>query len=323
MKMLTKDRGIFLLCTLVIFLLIPGSLYAENSDFSKTFFFRDTRPGHEVEGCITFDLTTPGTSCKREIDLGESVCYRGAITDWHFITEWATFPYPEHPVYGSWSDSVANGDIWVWNDLQRCTWYNATGCRRYSPDIEDAIWFTAENNEEVFEIWDLIIWGSTTNMVTSSEMPLAVPPISEIFRISFSYSKDFSFDVISYTSNDIELVVDQEAPVISSVTANPNKLWPPNHKMVPVTVTVDSMDNCDSTCQIISVASNEPVNGLGDGDTAPDLVITGDLAVELRAERSGKGNERIYTITVECADSSGNSATDTATVTVLHDKGKK
>ena len=118
-------------------------------------------------------------------------------------------------------------------------------------------------------------------------------------------------------------VVDEEAPVISSVSANPNKLWPPNHKMVPVTVAVDATDNCDSVCQIISVTSNEPVNGLGDGNTAPDWVITGDLTVKLRAERSGKGNGRIYTITVECADSSGNNSTDTAKVTVPHDKGKK
>jgi putative pyrroloquinoline-quinone binding quinoprotein len=120
-------------------------------------------------------------------------------------------------------------------------------------------------------------------------------------------------------------VVDEEAPIISSVTANPNKLWPPNHKMVPVVLAVDATDNCDSEpiCQIISVASNEPVNGLEDGNTAPDWVFSGDLTVKLRAESFGTGSGRIYTITVECADSSGNSSTDTATVTVPHDKGKK
>jgi hypothetical protein len=48
-------------------------------------------------------------------------------------------------------------------------------------------------------------------------------------------------------------VVDEEAPVISSVSTSPNKLWPPNHKFVPVVLTVDASDNCDSTCQIISV----------------------------------------------------------------------
>ena len=117
-------------------------------------------------------------------------------------------------------------------------------------------------------------------------------------------------------------VVDEEDPVISSVAANPNKLWPPNHKMVPVTVAVDDSDNCDSVCQIVLVESNEPVDGLGDGNTAPDGVITGNLTVKLRAESSGTNSGRIYTITVDCADSSGNSSTDTVKVTVPHDKGK-
>jgi hypothetical protein len=113
-------------------------------------------------------------------------------------------------------------------------------------------------------------------------------------------------------------VVDQEAPTISSVSATPNVLWPPNHKMVPVTVAVDATDNCDSACQIASVSSNEP-----GGKTAPDWKITDDLTVNLRAERLGKGYGRKYTITVVCTDQSGNSSTDTAKVTVPHDKGKK
>ena len=93
--------------------------------------------------------------------------------------------------------------------------------------------------------------------------------------------------------------------------------------MVPVILAVDATDNCDSVCQVISVESNEPVNGLGDGNTAPDWVITGDLTVKLRAERSGTGSGRIYTITVKCTDQSGNSSTDTAKVSVPHDKGKQ
>ena len=118
-------------------------------------------------------------------------------------------------------------------------------------------------------------------------------------------------------------VVDEEAPVISSVTASPDRLWPPNHKMIPVVLAVDATDNCELVCQIESVASNEPVNGLGDGDTSPDWVITDDLTVNLRAERSGAGSRRIYTITVECKDESGNSSTDTTEVTVPHDNGNR
>jgi hypothetical protein len=119
-------------------------------------------------------------------------------------------------------------------------------------------------------------------------------------------------------------VVDTAAPVISSAFASPNVLWPPNHKMVPVTVAVSASDLCDAalTCQILSVTSNEPVDGLGDGDTAPDWQITGPLTVNLRAERSGKGSGRVYTITVQCSDDSGNSSTKTTTVMVPHDQRK-
>lgn len=118
--------------------------------------------------------------------------------------------------------------------------------------------------------------------------------------------------------------VDTEPPTISSVTASPSVLWPANHKMVPVTVAVVASDNTGvASCRIISVTSSEPDSGLGDGDTAGDIQITGDLTLLLRAERSGKGEGRTYTIVVECKDEMGNAATATTTVTVPHDRGKK
>jgi hypothetical protein len=112
---------------------------------------------------------------------------------------------------------------------------------------------------------------------------------------------------------------------IKSATASPSLLWPPNHKMVPVRVRFTTQGNCKEglSCKITSVNSNEPVNGLGDGDTAPDWAITGDLSVNLRAERSGTGSGRGYTITLTCTDVFGNSSTGTANVTVPHDRGKK
>jgi len=59
---------------------------------------------------------------------------------------------------------------------------------------------------------------------------------------------------------------------------------------------------------------------LGDGDTAPDWSITGNLRLNLRAERSGTGGGRLYTIKVRCTDASGNSATKDAIVAVPHNK---
>jgi len=130
----------------------------------------------------------------------------------------------------------------------------------------------------------------------------------------------------SASCNATITVVDDEAPVIGEVSASPNILWPPNHTMVAVAVAANAMDNCGArpACRIVSVSSNEPINGLGDGDTAPDWIINGeDLAVTLRAERSGKGSGRIYTLTIQCMDASGNNSLKTTAVTVPKDQGKK
>ena len=116
------------------------------------------------------------------------------------------------------------------------------------------------------------------------------------------------------------LVKDTSGPAIASVTADPSVLWPPDHKMKPVAVAIASSDNCPgTTCRIILVSGNEPLNGPGDGNSAPDWEITGDGTVSLRAERSGTGPGRVYTITVECTDASGNKTRSTTSVAVPHD----
>jgi hypothetical protein len=117
-------------------------------------------------------------------------------------------------------------------------------------------------------------------------------------------------------------VIDNEAPRITNVTTNQPTLWPPNHKMKDVTVTINSSDNCGgsstSSCKVTSITSNEPLNGLGDGNTEVDYEIVGDNLVRLRAERSGTGEGRLYTLTVTCTDGSGNTSTATTEVRVAH-----
>ncbi|HEY8646916.1 MAG TPA: carboxypeptidase-like regulatory domain-containing protein, partial [Gaiellaceae bacterium] len=118
--------------------------------------------------------------------------------------------------------------------------------------------------------------------------------------------------------------VDTTPPAISKLTASPNVLWPADHKLVPVTITATATDNVDPspTCAIASVTSSEPVDGLGDGDTSPDWILTGPLTLQLRAERSGTGPGRTYTITVACKDAAGNSSHADVTVTVPHNAPK-
>lgn len=112
-------------------------------------------------------------------------------------------------------------------------------------------------------------------------------------------------------------VLDTTPPVISLVEPSITNIWPPNHQMVPVTITVVATDNVDPNpvSTIISVTSNHPNDISGDGSTSPDWVITGPLTVNLRAERV-TNNDRTYTITVKSTDASGNSSTATTVVTV-------
>src|SRR5688500_2318083 len=112
-------------------------------------------------------------------------------------------------------------------------------------------------------------------------------------------------------------VSDKTAPTISNPTASPNSLWPPNHKFRDVRVNYTTMDNCPGpvSCQL-TVKSNEPVNSIGDGNTAPDWIVVNANNVKLRAERAGPLSGRVYTIAVTCQDRFGNVSEKTTTVTV-------
>src|SRR5215211_7604077 len=90
-------------------------------------------------------------------------------------------------------------------------------------------------------------------------------------------------------------------PPTITCSASPNQLGPPNHQLVTVRVTVTANDTGGSGLAgvaLVSVTSNEPDNGLGDGDTANDIqgwvAGTDDREGQLRAERAGGGSGRVY-----------------------------
>lgn len=115
---------------------------------------------------------------------------------------------------------------------------------------------------------------------------------------------------------------DTTPPTIAGVEASRTRLWPPNHRLIPITFAVSATDACTRvTSRILDVTSDEPVNGTGDGNTSPDWLVTGPLAVSLRAERAGNGDGRVYTIRFASADSVGNQSVAWTTVVVPHDQG--
>jgi len=120
-------------------------------------------------------------------------------------------------------------------------------------------------------------------------------------------------------------VIDTTPPDIN-ISLAPALLWPPNHRLMDIEATVTATDACGSTTvELITITSNEPDDGPGDGATTGDIqaavVGSADFDFALRAERSGDGNGRVYTVVYTATDGAGNQASTSSIVVVPHDQG--
>ena len=176
-----------------------------------------------------------------------------------------------------------------------------------------------------------VVWALNGSMVQTNRIPPGPPPT--MTNVSFTAELPLGTNLVevavansssntAYCSTTVT-VVDTIPPVIQSASASPNILWPPNHQMTTVAVNAVVTDNCGpATWKIIGVQSNESVIGPGAGNTATDWQILDNHTVALRAERSGTGSGRIYTITIQAEDVVGNLSTGMVTVTVPRSMGK-
>jgi hypothetical protein len=122
------------------------------------------------------------------------------------------------------------------------------------------------------------------------------------------------------------LTVNNGTPVIT-LSSTSATMWPPNHQYQTFNVTdfvASASSSCDSSVDINDVviqkvSSDEPEENAGgaDGNTLNDIVIAANCkSVQLRRERDGNLNGRVYTITFKVTDSFGNSSTATVKVSV-------
>ena len=181
-------------------------------------------------------------------------------------------------------------------------------------------------------------WTNVWNFAGNSQIGIDERDVTSCLQstdnlVGFQSSGDYM-----EASNAFLVVKAETTPPDISVTVSPNTLWPPNHKMVDIVATVTVSDDCDPNPVVIlaNVTSSEPDDAQGkpwdkedgtsgDGNTANDIqgadIDTEDYEFQLRAERAGKGDGRVYTITYTATDASGNSASASATVTVPLDIG--
>lgn len=171
--------------------------------------------------------------------------------------------------------------------------------------------------------------GATASDSCDSSVPVVVTGSVDVetpgtYTLTYNASDDSNNQADTVTRT--VTVVDTTAPTITLKNVNIS-FWPPNHNFRTVTVAdlvAGASDGCDETIDandvfISQVSSDEAVNGNGDGNTSPDIVIAAACkSVNLRSERAGNGNGRVYTITFKVRDASGNVGTATAKVTVPH-----
>ena len=109
------------------------------------------------------------------------------------------------------------------------------------------------------------------------------------------------------------------APDCSAAVASPIKVWPPNGKLVPISIQgVADPDNDPVTLTVTGVHQDEPLSRIG----TPDATGIGTPAASIRADRSGKGDGRVYHLSFEALDPLGASCTGTVRICVPHDQGR-
>ena len=111
-------------------------------------------------------------------------------------------------------------------------------------------------------------------------------------------------------------------PVCTAATSGLGTLWPPNHKYVAGQIAgVTDPDGDPITLTINGITQDEPVNSTADGNTSPDATIGSGGAFQVRAERSGQGDGRVYRVAFTATDGLGGECSGAGRIGVPHDQG--
>jgi hypothetical protein len=175
--------------------------------------------------------------------------------------------------------------------------------------------------------------GATASDSCDSSVPVSVSGVvnaNAVGTYTLTYNASDDSGNAAVTRTRTVNVVDTTAPTITTNGQTPS-VWPANHKYKTFNVTdfvTGVGDSCNTSLGVSSVVvekvtSDEVENGNGDGNTSDDIVIAANCkSIQLRAEREGGGNGRVYTITFKVKDASGNVGRKTAKVVVPHNPGE-
>jgi probable HAF family extracellular repeat protein len=203
------------------------------------------------------------------------------------------------------------------------------GYREVGASIHGFLWTAAGGMVDLGEsqatgLNDLtqVVGGDPPYVWTSSGGRMLLPTLPPVFGLT-GLPRDINNHrlVVGYHfapgGSHAVLWCESRPPVITSTAGEPDVLWPPNHQMITVRVNYTATGSCGAAVTTtISAVSSEADNGIGDANFPNDIVIVDPRTVLLRAERSGRGNGRVYTMTIRAVDQFGLETTADVTVTV-------
>ena len=166
--------------------------------------------------------------------------------------------------------------------------------------------------------------GVTVNGTRNDGQPLNAPyPVGT--TLILWKATDTSNNMASCTQTIV--VNDVEAPVITA-SVEESCLWPPNHDLTNVGLSLAVSDNCTAASAIavtVKVTSDErpEIGTKGDGNFSPDARVTGtgvNRLVRIRRERMGGGDGRVYLIRITATDQYNNTSLKVLRVDVPSDQ---
>ena len=117
-----------------------------------------------------------------------------------------------------------------------------------------------------------------------------------------------------------ELVLNED-PICTDASPSIDSIWPPNHMFVDISINgVTDPDGDPVTITVDAITQDEPNSGVGDGDQSPDGAGVGTDTAQIRAERDGTSDGRVYVISFSADDGNGGTCNGSVQVGVPHDQ---
>jgi hypothetical protein len=272
-----------------------------------------------------FNLTTPGVVLKVGEHFWTSLTLNtNAGVAWDYHMSWG-FQHSDNKGCKFYAMAVHDGNVGGLTNAAPTVAATGAGVYQVSSPVMVGGQIHDRDGDQISYSW--VINGST--VITSGTIPAPkakVPYFLDQVPFNLSAGKYIitlkaSDGVNKEVSSDVLIeMIDTVAPVLSPV---PDKtvLWPPNNKMVPVTIIVNATDNSGKPVTVTASVEDNETHKNKELDWTEPVVKNGLVILDLRAEKLQEG-DRIYTITITATDGSGNSSMTNVEIKVPHDQGK-